>query len=72
MKLKERLAFDAIDTYDDCAGGKECIADKIQAAYIEGFEKARKMAAESMLVHPNYHRHYGEYGSILTIGEEEV
>ncbi len=39
MKLKDRLAFDSIDDFDDCANGSECIASQVQAAWLAGFAK---------------------------------
>lgn len=42
MKLKEQLAKEIIDDYDNCVSGEPCIKDKIMKAYLEGFDRAKK------------------------------
>ena len=46
MKLKDDLAFTAADLYGDCKEGEYCVAGVFHNGFIEGFEKARELAAK--------------------------
>ncbi len=71
-KMKEQLAFEIVDEFDDCAGGRECIADKIMAAYIKGFEKAKELLIkQGDFVKTVFDRELTDL-DIIELGEEEV